>query len=390
MPRKSKLFSFSLSVLTLIPSLSFLAPAAAKPFYCKNPPSRGLAPSQETECKEDSESENTAGNDPATGLSVVNLSSDQNWNSNPNPPVPLSVIVKLSSGFDGSSEYAVFDKNWRKVYPNEYGIVTKWTPDYVAGVSCVKTGCGLLACPFGVVVANGDLQSPLEVKYAGHNYALYGEDGRFTLPSSLVDAIKDEANAGTGDLSIRVDKIVIPIGKGTVRQLKAMYSKAISVWSKPNIAFDAQIIGSPKDTQQLAGAALPSVVKISSGSSQGTGFFFSSNGLVLTNRHVVGSNPSKESKLELADGLNVPAKTIFISRSEDFAVLQPLGSIKVKPLPICYASYPLAGQEVVALGSPRGLANTVTRGIVSAVRKTGGDLKESAPIGTTLIQTDLL
>ena len=388
MLKKTEVLTFSLGVLALVPALPLVVPAVAKPFYCNNPPSRGLSPSQESECKEDSEAENSGAKDPATGLTVVNASSDQNWNSNPNPPVPLSVIVKLSSGFDGSSEYAVFDKNWRKAYPNEYGIVTKWTPDYVAGVSYVKTGCGLLACPFGVVVANGDLQSPLEVKYAGQSYTLYGEDGRFTLPSSLVDAIKDEANAGNSDLSIRVDKVVIPIGKGTIRQLKAMYSKAIPVWSKPSIAFDVQIVNTPKDTQQLAGAALPSVVKISSGSSQGTGFFFSSNGLVLTNRHVVGSNPSKESKLELADGLSVPAKTIFISRSEDFAVLQPLGSIKVKPLPICYASYPLAGQEVVALGSPRGLANTVTRGIVSAVRKTGDDLKESAPVGTTLIQTD--
>ena len=61
---------------------------------------------------------------------------------------------------------------------------------------------------------------------------------------------------------------------------------------------------------------------------------------------------------------------------------------KVKPLPICYASYPNPGQNVVALGSPEGFAGTVTRGIVSAVRYPSGDLEGVAPNYVTLIQTD--
>jgi hypothetical protein len=35
--------------------------------------------------------------DPDTGLLVISRESDQNWNSNPNPPVPLSQIIKLTS-----------------------------------------------------------------------------------------------------------------------------------------------------------------------------------------------------------------------------------------------------------------------------------------------------
>jgi len=163
------------------------------PLYCKNPPKRGLTADQEKECKIETSSTNEKNGtvDPDTGLDVVIANSDQNWNSNPNPPVPLSVIVKLTSGFDGGKEYAVFDKNWRKSYPNEYGVVTKWTPDYIAGVSYTKTGCGLLACPFGIVIANGEVPSPLEIKYNNKNYTLYGDEGRFILPSSLVKELTE-------------------------------------------------------------------------------------------------------------------------------------------------------------------------------------------------------
>jgi len=244
----------------------------------------------------------------------------------------------------------------------------------------------MLACPFGVLVSNGDLPSPLEVKFANSTYTLYGEEGRFILPSSLVEEIKSSQPGA--DLSIRVQKTVVNIGKSTVDQLRQMYSKAIPAWQKPKIIFNAQPVKENLNTQQLTGVALPKVVKVSSGDSQGTGFVFSDNGLILTNRHVVGGNPEKEVQLEFADGTTAKSKVIYISRKDDFAVLETASNKASKPLPLCYATYPVAGQEVVALGSPTGLANTVTRGIVSAVRRTGSELKSAAPVGSSVIQTD--
>lgn len=77
-----------------------------------------------------------------------------------------------------------------------------------------------------------------------------------------------------------------------------------------------------------------------------------------------------------------------MDRKLDFALVRAEGLNRLKPLPLCYASYPKPGQALVALGSPLGLAGTVTQGIVSAVRAPSGDLKDTAPNYVTLIQTD--
>ena len=114
---------------------------------------------------------------------------------------------------------------------------------------------------------------------------------------------------------------------------------------------------------------------------------FGSNGHILTNRHVVSGN-TKNIELETSSGKKVLAEVVYVSRAEDFAVLKSQTISRLPSIPLCYATHPVAGQEVLALGSPRGLANTVTRGIVSAVRRSGSDLKTVSPEGSTIIQTD--
>jgi S1-C subfamily serine protease len=129
--------------------------------------------------------------------------------------------------------------------------------------------------------------------------------------------------------------------------------------------------------EDVVARSLPAVVLIQAGASRGTGFFVKPN-QALTNAHVVGTQVS----VELQSGnVRQSARVVSVSPGTDLALLEvfgpnagqatlPLGSLKdVRP-----------GQEVVAIGSPFGvLSNTVTRGIVSAVRSTGS---------VTLIQTD--
>ena len=129
--------------------------------------------------------------------------------------------------------------------------------------------------------------------------------------------------------------------------------------------------------EELINKTMPAVVRIESPAGTGSGFFVRPD-TILTNLHVVGTNSAVT--VRRPDGTTVrgrldrtvPEYDIAIVRLDEFRSNQrtiPLGSVDGAR----------AGQEVIALGSPLGLQNTVTRGIVSAVRKLD-DL--------TLVQTD--
>ena len=129
--------------------------------------------------------------------------------------------------------------------------------------------------------------------------------------------------------------------------------------------------------EDVVARALPAVASIQAGRGRGTGFFVQRD-IVLTNQHVVGN----ETSVQLNVGnKGYQARVITSSPSTDLAVLQVYGPDPAQPtLRLGSAKGLRAGQEVVAIGSALGvLSNTVTRGIVSAVRDTGT---------VTLVQTD--
>jgi len=122
---------------------------------------------------------------------------------------------------------------------------------------------------------------------------------------------------------------------------------------------------------------LPAVVGLESSEGQGSGFFVAS-GLLVTNRHVVAG--VYELTVRTSDGATHRAKTYGIAQDFDLALVRLYGRPPPHPvLPFVATSEVRVGEEVVAVGSALGLQNTVTRGIVSAIRKEG-DL--------TLIQSD--
>lgn len=99
------------------------------------------------------------------------------------------------------------------------------------------------------------------------------------------------------------------------------------------------------------------------GEAQGSGFFISADGYVVTNNHVVDNASTVEVKTD--DGRTLQAKVVGTDPKTDLAVLkvQDGGSFPFVPLA---ARTPRVGDWVVAIGNPFGLGGTVTAGIVSA------------------------
>lgn len=116
--------------------------------------------------------------------------------------------------------------------------------------------------------------------------------------------------------------------------------------------------------------------------SGGSGFVISSDGYILTNHHVIDG--ADEVTVRLRDRRELVAKVVGSDRDTDIALLKvdatglaaaTLGdSDKLKP-----------GQWVLAIGSPFGLEETVTAGIVSSVGRTLGNDQRYVPF----IQTDV-
>jgi len=155
-------------------------------------------------------------------------------------------------------------------------------------------------------------------------------------------------------------------------------------------------LGSPtSDVKSIASLVTPSVVsiKVVSGTSggSGSGWVYKSDrtsSFIVTNNHVISSAAtSGVITVELLNGDTIPAQIVGRDIAYDLAVLK----VNRGNLPIVTvgdSSKISVGESVVAIGSPLGLASTVTSGIVSALNRpvTAGSLGSESYVNA--IQTD--
>jgi putative serine protease PepD len=103
----------------------------------------------------------------------------------------------------------------------------------------------------------------------------------------------------------------------------------------------------------------------SSGSSEGSGFVIDTKGDIVTNDHVIDGASSI--KVTFSDGTTATARIVRSDASSDLAVLRvTVPASKLHPLTFADSSGVQVGDTVLAIGSPFGLDETLTEGIVSA------------------------
>jgi putative serine protease PepD len=156
-----------------------------------------------------------------------------------------------------------------------------------------------------------------------------------------------------------------------------------------------EIGGNGMNTKTISSLVTPSVVSISattsSGEGTGSGSIYKSNSsssFIITNNHVIEAAATTGTiKVELTNGEQYTAKIVGRDPGYDIAVLQ----IQIGNLPAIAlgdSSKVSVGDPVLAIGSPLGLASTVTSGIISALNRPVSTGTADAQSYVNAIQTD--
>ncbi|WP_242662920.1 S1C family serine protease, partial [Mycobacterium mantenii] len=180
----------------------------------------------------------------------------------------------------------------------------------------------------------------------------------------------------------------------------------------------------PGSVEGVASKVVPSVVMLETDigrqSEEGSGIILSTDGLILTNNHVIAAaaGPAKspggppgappaapappggpgggpggatpKTTVTFSDGRTAPFTVVGADPTSDIAVIRVQGMSGLTPISLGSSSDLRVGQPVVAIGSPLGLSGTVTTGIVSAMNRPVSTTGESGNQNTVLdaIQTD--
>ncbi len=229
-------------------------------------------------------------------------------------------------------------------------------------------GAAFVALPAGALYLYGTAPhaeeraaaQPVTLPASASTAATTSVAGRYGLPDFT--ALVDQYGAAVVNISV----------KGTVKTSARMQMPSIPGFpgfgpDDPMQQFFRGMPGNPHGSMPMRG--------------EGSGFIVGSDGIILTNAHVV-ANAGKVT-VKLKDRREFEAKVLGQDEASDVAVVK----IDAKDLPTVHLGQPGAvkvGEWVVAIGAPFGFDNSVTAGIVSAL---GRNLPDDSYV--PFIQTDV-
>jgi putative serine protease PepD len=249
--------------------------------------------------------------------------------------------------------------------------------------------------------------SPYDWRYAQQSYRQpYDPNTRLTQPTTLIPAAPAPQKPSRAGIftagAVAVAVVSAAVGGGVALAVQPHHPTTTTVAAGPGAAPGQPAASLPAGSvEQVAAKVVPSVVKLETAmgrqSEEGSGIILSSDGLILTNNHVVaaganGGQPGGASTATVTfnDGRTAPFTVVGTDPSSDIAVVRAQGVSGLTPITIGSSSNLKVGQDVVAVGSPLGLEGTVTSGIVSALNRpvaAGGDAGDQNSV-LDAIQTD--
>jgi S1-C subfamily serine protease len=159
-------------------------------------------------------------------------------------------------------------------------------------------------------------------------------------------------------------------GAQTLAPSSATTSTSTPVTVVPNVAAGAAPVPGAGDLQTVQREFLavvakvrPEVVEVATKSDLGSGIIYDAQGDIVTNNHVVGSATSFQ--VSTVSGERVPAVLVGTYPQGDIAVVRATQPLGLPPATFGMSAQLAPGSIVFAVGSPLGLASSVTEGIVS-------------------------
>ena len=169
-----------------------------------------------------------------------------------------------------------------------------------------------------------------------------------------------QANENVARLEVEIEAIEFQLNSAT-NEIAGLRD-SIAIQSKGNASRNLELTLIYNNTRN---SVVLIVVSGPGGDGQGSGFVYDMEGRIITNNHVV--EDADEIQVTFLDGTIVEATLVGTDPYSDMAVIEvEVPEYLLSPVEFAPSSGLLVGEQVIALGNPFGLENTMTVGIVSA------------------------